>query len=170
MKYKALVTSHITVDAKNLEQAKFRVNTVISKMLGMFEEGEVGFYLDGIDNYFQSPTYGELRHQPIDISNLKSKDIFAFWNNITDTLYLIELESNNSWIAEKWVNNKIISKFTLDNDTVIDLINDSNNYDPTAIGYVIGMEYVAPKTEILSVHVGNTLIGYKSRKDDNNDD
>lgn len=178
MKYVAEVISHITVDVQNREQAEFRVNTILSKMQSLFENGEVVFHTNFINrkhyhhmtHCYHSPVYGDLHHQHINVSNLKPGSIFAFWNRVTDALYLYQKGYANTWGVEKWEYNGVISKSQpYDNDTVLKQIDASNDHDPNAIGYVVGMEHVAPKSQIQQLHPSAVLIGYKVRKDDNND-
>lgn len=176
MKYVAEVVSHITVEAQNREQAEFRVGTVLSKMQSLFEDGEVVFHTNSINkkhyrhmpHYFQSPTHGDLRHQHINVSRLKPGCVFAFWNRTTDSLLLFKMGYAGSWTVEKWEKSGgsyVITKSKADNDTVLKLVDASNDHDPSAVGYVVGMEHVASKREIMSVHENDIWIGYKERID-----
>lgn len=176
MKYVAEIVSHITVEVQNREQAEFRVGAILDKMKSLFEGEDVVFHTNSINrkhyqhmpHYFQSPAHGDLRHQHINVSRLKPGCVFAFWNRTTDSLSLFRMGHAGSWTVEKWEKNGgsyVINKSGSDNDLVLKLVDASNDHNPAAVGYVVGMEHVAPRSEIMSVHENDTLIGYKTRKD-----
>lgn len=179
MKYVAEIVSHITVEATTREQAEFRVGGILERMKSMFEDDEVVFHTNSINrkhyhhmpHYFQSPTHGDLRHQHINVSRLKPGNVFAFWNRQTDSLYLYEKAFAGTWSIEKWDKmgqSHVLSKVSVtDDDTILKQIDASNDHDPNAVGYVVGMEAVAPKANILMVHPDGGLIGYKAGKDGN---
>ena len=172
MKYVAEIVSHITVDVQTREQAELRVNTILSRMKSLFEDDEVGFHTNSINrkhyhhmpHYFQSPTHGSLRHQHINVSRLKPGCIFAFWNKMSDTLSLYQKGYAGIWSVERWEYNGVVTKSQPYNEsTILKQIDDSNNHDPSAIGYVIGMEHVASRDQIQQLHPDAMLIGYKER-------
>lgn len=175
MRYTAEIISHITVDASTPEQAEFQVNNLLSKMTSTIKGNVIKFTINHINkkhyrhapHYFQSSTYGKLRHQHINISRLKPGSIFAYWNKRTDLLYLYEQSFSGTWIIECWVKSglsHIISKtLGLDNDTILQRIKASNRHDPNAEGYVIGMEYIASRQDILALHPNALLIGYNTK-------
>lgn len=178
MKYIAEVVSHITVDAQTREQAEFRVNNILGKMQSLFEDGEVVFRTNSINqkhyrhmpHYFQSPNHGNLRHQHINVSRLKPGSTFAYWNKKTDMLYLYEKLFAGTWAVEKWDKrgmSAIVSKTSgLDDATVLQRIDASNNHEPDAEGYVIGMEHISSRQEILKLHSSSNvlLIGYNTKR------
>ena len=178
MKYTAEIISHITVDASTPEQAECQVNNLLSKMTSTIGGDVIKFTIDHINkkhcrhtpHYFQSSTYGKLRHQHINISRLKPGSMFAYWNKRTDLMYLYEQSFSGTWgtwIIECWVKSGlsyIISKTTgLDNDTILQRIEASNRHDPNAEGYVIGMEHIASRPYILYHHPNALLIGYNTK-------
>lgn len=176
MKYVAEIVSHITVDVQTREQAELRVNTILSRMKSLFEDDEVVFHTNSINrkhyhhmpHYFQSPLHGSLRHQHINVSRLKPGCIFAFWNKMSDTLSLYQKGYAGIWSVERWEYNGVVTKSQpYDENTILKQIDDSNNHDPSAMGYVIGMEHVAPKGQIQELHPGAMLIGYKERMAEN---
>lgn len=177
MKYVAEVISHITVDVQTREQAEIRVNDILDKMKSLFEGGDVVFHTNSINrkhyrhmpHYFQSLIHGNLRHQHINVSRLKPGCVFAFWNKVSDTLYLYQKGYAGTWSIESWEYNGVVSKSqSYDESTILRRIDASNDHDPTAEGYVVGMEHVAPKSQIQQLHPSAVLIGYKERM--NHDD
>lgn len=56
---------HHTVDVQNREQAEFRINTILSKMQSLFEDGEVVFHRNHyhhMTHCYHFPAHGDLRH------------------------------------------------------------------------------------------------------------
>lgn len=169
MKYVAEIVSHITVEVQNREQAERSVAVVLSRLQNAAGDGVV-FHTNSINrkhyhhmaHYYHSPNYGNLRHQHINVSRLKPGSVFAFWIKKSDMLVLYEKGHAGSWTSERWIDGtpSPLKEYVSDHDMLL-RIDASNDHDPNALGYVVGMEHVADRDYIQLYHPDAMLIGYK---------